>query len=920
LEPNLAAPKNQIAPSANAGRSDFQCFRRLLLPLFFTLLLFLTVHKISGQEPQVPLVPDTVHHIKDSLLLTPDSLLLSEPGSRESYLPLSTRRDTLLEPGQKKFALEARVVYKSADSLYFDLARNRSYLFMNAEIQYQDINLKAHYIEIDFNTNTLHASGLPDSTGKMQGMPVFTQGQQSFTATKMSYNFDTKRGFIREVITQEGEGFLHGGAVKKMEDDVTNVSQGSYTTCNLDCPHFEFRFQKAKVIPSDKIVTGPVFFVIEEVPLPLAIPFGFFPNKKGQTSGILLPTYGESDNRGFYFENGGYYWGISEYMELYLRGDIYTRGSWALKPNLNYRKRYKYNGAFNLNYANNVTGEEGTPTFQKSKDFAVRWNHSQDPKAHPTQRFSANVNVQSSKFNRFNPVSTQNYLSNTFQSSISYQRSFGGKYFLNVSATHSQNTLSNSVTMTLPDVSFNASRIYPFRRKTRVGALRWYEDISVNYSMNARNQVTTADSLLFRPETLQDFRNGVRHSIPISSNLKVLKYFNLTNSVNFTERWYTQRIERRWVDDATDDEGNAIKPFVTNDTLRGFYGVREFDYRASLNTTVYGMMQFRKGPLRAVRHVMNPSVGFGLRPDFGAAFWNYWGEVQVDTAGRTQRYSYYQNATYGAPPDGKSGSINFSLSNNLEIKVRSKQDTITGLRKVKLVDNLTVNGSYDLARDSLRWSSLNVSGRTTLFRNLQVQYSGRWSPYAIDSTGRMLNKFVWDTEGKILRRENTTWNFSMRYSLNSSSVGRKSAPPGTSATPTSEFGSEEELAEIMMKPDEFIDWNQPWSFNIDYSLRITNQYSVRDRKFETQTIQSLSFNGDISITPKWKVGLRSGYDFVNNKFTYTSFNFYRDLHCWEMRFNWIPTGGMKSWNFQINVKSPVLQDLKLTRKKDFRDF
>jgi hypothetical protein len=474
--------------------------------------------------------------------------------------------------------------------------------------------------------------------------------------------------------------------------------------------------------------------------------------------------------------------------------------------------------------------------------------------------------------------------------------------------------------MTLPEVSFNATRFYPLRRKTRVGALRWYEDISVNYTMNARNQVTTTDSLFFRPETLDDFLNGVKHTIPVTSNLKVLKHFNLSNSLNFTERWYSQRVEQRWVDDELDVEGVPIPGFVKNDTLSGFYGVRDFSYTTSLNTTVYGMMQFRRGPLMAVRHVVNPSIGFSFRPDFGSEYWDYWDDVQVDTTGRTRRYSYYQNAIYGTPPDGKSGSLNFSLSNNLEIKVRSKKDTITGMRKVKLIESLSITGSYDLARDSMRWSSLNVSGRTTLFKNLQIQYTGRWNPYATDSLGRMINKFVWDVDRRILRRENTSWNFSMRYSINSSTFGGKTQTDTSPEISTDEPGAEEELAEILMYPDQFIDWNQPWNLSLDYSLRLNSLFSVQNDKFETQTIQSLNFSGDFNLTPKWKIGFRSGYDFVDNKFTYTSFNFYRDLHCWEMRFNWIPTGTQKSWNFQINVKSPTLQDLKLTRKKDFRDF
>jgi hypothetical protein len=886
--------------------------------------------QLQAQEPELMPATDTIPALNDTLIIQPDRL------------QTSLRNDQPAIP--ERVLLEDKVQYKAADSMYFDLVNNKTYLFYNAEIQYTNINLQAHYIEIDFSNNLLHASGLPDSAGVMQGTPVFTEGQQSFIANQMSYNFDTKRGFIRSVITQEGDGFLHGKVVKKMEDDVTNVSQGSYTTCNLDCPHFEFRYRKAKVIPGSKIITGPVFLVIEDVPLPLAVPFGYFPNKKGQASGIKIPSYGEASGRGFYLENGGYYWGISDYMELNLLGDIYSRGSWALKPELNYRKRYKYNGRFSLNLANNVTGEEGTPSYSKRRDFAVRWNHNQDPKAHPTQRFSANVNIQSSRYNRFNPVSFQDFQSNTFQSSISYQRTFAGKYFLNVSATHSQNTSSNSVTMTLPDVSFNATRFYPFRRKNRIGSLKWYEEISVNYIMNARNQITTVDSLLFRPESMQDFRNGVKHSIPITSNVKVLKHFNLGNSINFTERWYSQRYEKRWVTDDRDESGESLPGYLATDTLHGFYGVRDFSYTASLSTTLYGMKNFKRGPVRAFRHVMNPSVGFSLRPDFGTPFWNYWGEVVTDIpdrpseevpeherfrnfwgeqedipVGRIHRYSHYANSIWGAPPDGRSGSLSLGLSNNIEMKVRAKNDTVTGVRKVKLFDNLSVNTAYDLARDSLRWSSLNVSARTTLFRNLSVQFTGRWNPYALDSLGRMINKFVWETDHKILRRENTTWNFSFRYSLNSSTFASKGAAPAQPDR-TTEFGTPEELEQVMTSPDEFIDWTQPWSFSFDYSLRLNSQFAARTQAFENTTVQSVSFNGDVNLTPKWKIGFRSGYDFTGKQFTTTSFNFYRDLHCWEMRFNWIPIGGMKSWNFQINVKSPMLQDLKLSRKKDFRDF
>ncbi len=810
-------------------------------------------------------------------------------------------------PPVKKTVLDDKVEYDAKDSLYFDIAKNKVFLFGNAVIKYQQIKLDAAYVAIDFTTKTLFASGLPDSTGKIIGTPVFSEGARSIRSKTMSYNFETKRGIISEVITEEGEGFLHGRIVKRMENEITNVKDGSYTTCNLDHPHFEFKYQKAKVIPNNKIVTGPVYLTIADVPLPLIVPFGLFPNKKGQKSGILPPSWGESADRGFRLENGGYYWGISDFFELYIRGDIYTRGSWALKPSFGYIKRYKYNGTFNFSVARNIIGVEGTPGYEDNKDFSIRWQHNQDAKAHPTSRFSANVNIVTSKFNRYNPVSANNYLSNTFSSGISYQTSFADKYFLNVGLSHSQNTLLRSVTLTTPDISFNVNRFYPFRRKNRVGAMRWYENISVNYSMNAQNQITTPDSMLFKHESLNKFRNGVRHTIPINSTLNVLKFFNVTNSVNFNERWYIQRIDQSW-------NGKKIK----FDTISGFKAVRDFDFRSSISTTLYGLLQFKRGPVRAVRHVIYPSVSFSIRPDFGDKRWGYWGEVQKDSLGRMQRYSYYQSSLYGTAPDGRSGNFSFSLSNNLEAKVRSKKDTITGTRKVKIFDNLSINTSYDIARDSLRWSGVYVSGRTTLFNNLQVQYNGSWNPYATDSAGNLINKFFWETDRKILRRENTTWNFSMNYSLNPSTFGNPK-PTAAGRPPASQSGSEAEMQEVLMYPEKFINWNQPWNFSFSYSLRIANQYSFVRKKFEYSTVQTLSFNGDINLTPKWKVVFNSGYDFMSHKISYTNLSIYRDLHCWEMRFNWIPIGGMKSWEFQINAKSSLLQDLKLTRKKDFRD-
>jgi hypothetical protein len=637
-----------------------------------------------------------------------------------------------------------------------------------------------------------------------------------------------------------------------------------------------------------------------------------FPIIKGRTSGIIIPSYGESASRGFYFHDFGYYWGISDYIDLTVLGDIYTRGSWALKPNLSYKKRYKFGGNFNFNFGVNRAGVEGTPDYERHKDFAIRWNHTQDPKAKPNSSFSASVNIVTGQYNRYNPVSATDYLSNTFQSSISYQKHWAGKYHLTLNLSHSQNTIQHTINLGLPKVTFNINRFFPFRRKQQVGKLKWYENISVNYSMNAENRINTLDTLLFNENVYKDFKNGMKHYIPVSSSVKLLKFFNLTNSINYTERWYSQRIEKYWTNDTLISNGDTVAGYVKNDTIYGFQTARDFNFSSSINTRLYGMLQFKKGPVRAIRHVMTPSVSFSIRPDFGAENFGYWdyyytNETQTDSV----RYSVFQGSIYGTPPDRNSGNLSFSLSNNLEIKVRSKKDTITGMKKIVLIDNFSITTSYDLAKDSLNWAPISMSGRTTLFKGFNIQFNGRWDLYALDdSTGRRINTFVWEQSRKLLRFENTTWNLSFRYSFSSK---RKTTPK------PSNFGTQDEKEEIMENFDQFLDWNNPWKLSFNYNFRYTHRYDPTQKANTDDIVQTFGFNGDVSVTEKWKIGFTSGYDFEDGAFSYTSLSLYRDLHCWEMRFNWIPTGYQKSWNFSINAKSPLLQDLKLKKKKDFRD-
>lgn len=853
--------------------------------------------------------------LTDSTLIDTTFVADSAVG-KMALLPDSLRPDTVVSADtiaadslkKSSDAIKSPVKYHAADSISFDLKSRKVYLYKDSEIDYEKINLKAANIEIDFPTDMINAYGREDSTGKLVDKPIFTEGGKEYKSNIMQYNYKTKKGYIKKVKTREGEGYLHGKTIKKMPDNTINVRDGSYTTCSLDDPHFELRYTKAKVIPKDKIVSGPAYMVIEDVPIPLFLPFGFFPNKQGQQSGILVPSYGESNNRGFFFENGGYYWGISDKIDLQITGDIYTKGSWAIEPHMRYKKRYGYNGSFNGGYTVNKTGEPGTNSYQESKDFSLRWTHSQDPKARPNSRFSANVNIVTNSYNQFNPVSTQDYLSNTFQSSISYQTNFDNKIFITASMNHNQNTLNRTVNITLPQLSVSANKFYPFRSKQRSGSLRWYENISVGYKMDARNQINTYDSLLtFDSDMLARFENGVRHSIPVNSTIKLLKYFNLSNSINFTERWYTRTIRKDFMPNLND----SIPGGVVTDTIPGFRAAHEFSFSSSLSTRLYGMVNFKKGPVKAVRHVITPSVSFSYRPDFSDPAYGYYDKYYNHNTGTYEEYSIFQNGIYGYPSSGESGSLNFNLSNNLEMKVRTPNDSIED-KKIKLIENLSLSTSYNMAADSLNWSILRVSGRTRLFDKVNLQYSSAWDPYVFDTAlNRRVNRFVWSEERKLFRRTNTSWKFGLNLSFSDTDWKEMRS---------TDEGTEAEMEQIQQNRDQYFRWDNKWSINLDYTFHYTNAYQQSLDKYKRNVIQTLNFNGSVNVTDKWKVRLRSGYDFKQKEISYTSLNIYRDLHCWQMSFNWIPYGGYKSWNFTIQAKSSLLQDLKLEKKKDFRDY
>ncbi len=822
--------------------------------------------------------------------------------------------------------LDANVEYESLDSIQFDMSTAKVYMYGEAKIVYDQIDLDAAYIRIEFNTNELIAEGVEDSTGTILGNPVFKEGDKTYNSKYMKYNYRTKKGYIKDVVTEEGEGFLHGTDILKLKNDAINISHGTYTTCsNPDHPHFGFQFTKAKVIPNKKIITGPATLVVEGVPTPLTIPFVMFPINPGQRSGVVMPTYGESANRGFFLEGGGYYWAINDFFDFKITGDIYSRGSWAVKPVMNYIKKYKYKGSLSLSFATNKTG---TDNENETKDFSIRWSHNQDPKARPNGIFSANVNIMSSKFNAFNPETTTDFLSNTFQSSVSYQTNIAGKYRFTANASHSQNTKTKMVTISLPEVSFSVNQFYPFRKKGKAGQFKWYDNISMNYTLNARNTVNIADSLLFSSKALTQMKNGIKHSIPISSNLKVLKVFNLNIGSQLTNRTYFSRVEQEWVTDVSED-GTSISSNRL-DTVGGFYNVFDFGFSANLTTKIYGQVDFKKtSALRAIRHVITPSVGFSYTPDFSKDGWGYYDyRYTNDDHSDSTKYSYYDNMLFGTASAKESGSINFSISNNLEIKVRDRNDTITGTKKIAIIDNFTINTSYNMVADSLKWSAIQLSGRTKLFKALDVTYSSTLDPYSVDSTGRRINASEWKVNKKLFRITNSSWRFGFRLALKS-----KQKSGGTTGKDPNEPGGKElsektlksttpyELRNINDHPEQYIDWTIPWVLNLSYNFNYTNTFSYTNmEKIKTpKIVQTLGIDGNVSITPKWKVEYRADYDFEGKKIAFAEFRILRDLHCWHMSFQWIPIGTLKSWSFTLNVKASVLQDLKLDKKKDFRD-
>ena len=790
-------------------------------------------------------------------------------------------KDSLIANNKNSnFSFEDEIIKDAKDSINIDLKNKKIFLYGNAKILYKDIKIEAGFIEIDWNTNVITAKPKLDTLGKKIQIPFFKEGEESFNAEEIKYNLKSKKGIIKQIKAKEGEGFILGDKVKKTENDILYLKNGDFTTCDHDKPHFSIRSKKIKVIPGEKIITGPAYLRLFNFPTPLALPFGYFPNNQKKSTGLIFPSYGESANLGFFLKEGGYYFTLSDKADLSIKGDIYSKGSWGLKSLFRYKQRYKYSGNFDLSYGNIINSEKGFPDYSVKKDFFVRWNHKQDAKANPTLQFSANINAGSSTYHRNNTFNSNEYLSNTFQSSVNLSKRWEGKPFsLSANLRHNQNTQTKIINLSLPDISFNMNRIFPFKNLGKKGKESWFHKIGVSYSSNLRNDVSIADSLLFSKESIKSFRNGIRHSIPISTSVKVLKYFTFSPRINYTERWYTNQISKSW---------NSTDSTIITDTLNKFTRAGEYNITAGLNTKIYGLVQFKKGKVKAIRHVITPNLSFSYKPDFSNSQYGYYKNVQSST-GNTEEYSIMQNGIFGSPSKGKQGNIILNISNILEAKLNSKKDTINSTKKIKIFENLNVGSSYNIFADSLNLNDINLNARTRFLDVIDFTFSSRYDPYVVNENfTNNVNKFELFENGRLARFTNANTTVGLTISNNT----------------------------FKKKKEEEKEKNNKisWSFNANYSLNYNKGY--RSSEF-SDTIQTLNFSGDLKISDKWKLNFQSGYDFDTKELTYSSINIYRDLHCWEMILNLIPLGYHRSYTFTIRVKAAILQDLKIERKRDW---
>ena len=888
---------------------------KILFTLSFT--VFINTLSFSQDTPNKGIAIDRA--VKDTTVVVTDSLVKTTISEKT--------QDTILKDSikPKKDLLEHTVKYHAVDYTKFNQKEHKLYLYNEAKIDYGDMKIEAGNITIDYNKNTVYAKGIKDTLGGYTQKPVFTQGANVVEPDSIIFNTKSKKALIYNSKTEQGDGTVIASLTKKENDSVYFLKNAKYTTAeDLEDPEYYIRLLKAKIVPGKKIVTGAAGLYIYDIPTPGWLPFSFFPQSEKQTSGIIIPSFGEQNERGYFLQNGGYYLAINDHVDLALLGDYYTNGSYGFNAESTYATRYKFRGNLSFRFESLISSERGFPDYSKSTVYNIRWSHSQDSKANPNSRFSASVNLGSSSYYQtsINQMNTGAFLNNTLSSSVSYSRTFQGELQPNISltATHSQNTNTQEINMTLPTFQGSLGRIYPFASKTgtKKGII---QNINLQYNVRGENRISTTDSLFFKKEMFDDAQTGFQHSIPLTTNFKLFKYFSVSASSSFNEVWTFKTIEKSY--DVT------TKTTITED-VNGFDAFRTYNFSTSLGTTLYGMFNFEKPgtdrKIKAIRHVVRPSISYNINPAFDKYYDTY--EV-VSADGLTTsdvEYTRFGGGLFGTPGNSFSSSMGISVSNNLEAKVRDKDSTATEAKKIVLLNNLNFSTSYNFAGDSLQWSPVSVSGGTQLFNNkMSVNFGATLDPYALDNNNNRINTFNINNGGSLFRL--TSANLTTSWSLSSKKGGDKddSKNKGIEENLRSGgrdddlFGVSENFATQQMNQKdkdpkeeenkEFFNHSIPWNLRLAYAVNYSN--STRQNEISSH---SLMFSGDIELSSKWSIGASSGYDLKNAGFTYTQLRFERDLMSWRMNFSWVPFSTRSSWNFFIGIKSSILQDLKYEKR------
>lgn len=893
-------------------------FRRttyLLLSLFvfgFFCSFYAEAQRVRGKRMRGGEKTDSLH--RDSLAL--DSLGMD-----------SLAADTT----KKKEPLDAPVIYEASDSIVFT-KEGYAHLYGEGKVNYQNIELTSAVITMNMDSSTVYATGVTDTAGVETGSPIFKDGEIPYESKIMRYNFKTKKGFINSIVTQQGEGYVTSEEGKKGANDEIYMRHGKYTTCdNHEHPHFYLKLSMAKVRPKKNVVFGPAQLVVEDVPLPIAVPFGFFPFNSSYSSGFIMPTYGDEMNRGFYLRDGGYYFAISDQMDLKVLGEIFTKGSWGLSAASNYNKRYKFSGSFNASYLVTKTGEKNMPDYSVSKDFRIQWSHRQDAKANPNSSFLASVNFATSSYDRsslsslYNP---QQYSQNTKASSVSYSRNFP-EIGLNISGAFNitQNTRDSSLSMTLPDVNISLNRIYPFKRKKSAGDERWYEKISLQYTGSITNSISTKDNLLFKTPLTQ-WENGMQHKIPVSATFNLFKYINIVPSFNYTERWYLRKVKQSY------DASPTSRDHVKRDTINGFNRLYDYNLSLQMNTKLYGMYKplFMKSKELQIRHVFTPTVSYTYTPDFGKSRYGYYDTytyTDEDGEVRTVEYSPYEGAVYGYPGKNMSQNISFSIDNNIEMKMKSDKDT-TGYKKISLIDQLGASLSYDVANK--KWSDLSMNLRLKLTKSYTFNMNASFATYA----------YQFDENGNVVVGDRTEWSYgrfgrfqgysgSFSYTLNNDTFkklfGKKEEDEKNKDNKGKEENEDEETEEeteeqnnnsnmrktekASVDSDGYLAFKLPWSVSLSYSYSIREDRSkdinIKTMRYPYSLTHSLNVSGNFKIGSRWNMTYSTGYDFTSKEMSMTTLNITRDLHCFNMSCGLV-FGPFTSYNFSIRANSSMLTD------------